>query len=551
MSVNIPYSVAVNAKEFLAGMVAEQASRSKDQAKAAKDISSFIGAVDKDLREAYDKYIPNVHVVSVENFANIVANRISLNPERFFDEGSDTSIAIEFSNRESKEYKGLHAVIKNSIKAYHDELLSKQGGMTNPVAELNKLSSNLFKRTRKLENAVSARVLGVEFSSRINAIFGNKAVLAAIDPRLGSSDTTFVFFSSSFNSITSSMRDRVYKEIQTYLRDVFGPDALSTMRIGNVVNTGHAAVISDVDSFVNTPAFAAVMYGVGSGKSSRYKSSDISKAAEVFKEESRILDNKITVDKEFTSSSSGYGVLLALGVTFTNIEDADLNSFRGYTYEKSAVSRFDIAKPAAPSRSTLLAIQRTLMRVVFRNNPALAKSSRNMVDFVKDAVFGEIVGKRTHSEKTTKTVRETKTVKKQVRNSTNSAIPAPSPNVVQKKIPLEAREPSTTSLTKLQTLINYHLHDVISANMGDGSATDVLNFRTGRFATSVQVEYLTQGRSGMITAFYSYMKYPYATFSAGGRQQNPRSRDPKLLIAKSIREIASQHVSNQLRSVNI
>jgi len=53
----------------------------------------------------------------------------------------------------------------------------------------------------------------------------------------------------------------------------------------------------------------------------------------------------------------------------------------------------------------------------------------------------------------------------------------------------------------------------------------------------------------MITAFYSYMKNPYATFSAGGRQELPKSRDPKLLISKSIREIVGQQVANRLRAV--
>ena len=85
--------------------------------------------------------------------------------------------------------------------------------------------------------------------------------------------------------------------------------------------------------------------------------------------------------------------------------------------------------------------------------------------------------------------------------------------------------------------------------MGEGSRRDILNYRTGRFASSVKVESLSQSREGMITAFYSYMKNPYATFSQGGRQQNPRSRDPKLLIGASIREIAAEQVTNRLRAV--
>jgi len=111
--------------------------------------------------------------------------------------------------------------------------------------------------------------------------------------------------------------------------------------------------------------------------------------------------------------------------------------------------------------------------------------------------------------------------------------------------------PKTTNLISLQNLINSQLQDVISANMGDGDARNVLNYRTGRLAASAKVEKLSESRTGMITAFYSYMKNPYATFSDGGRQQNPRSRDPKLLIAKSIREIAAEYAVNKLRAVNV
>jgi hypothetical protein len=45
------------------------------------------------------------------------------------------------------------------------------------------------------------------------------------------------------------------------------------------------------------------------------------------------------------------------------------------------------------------------------------------------------------------------------------------------------------------------------------------------------------------------MKNPYATFSAGGKQSKPVSRDPKILISASIREIAQTIVSNKLRAV--
>jgi hypothetical protein len=115
----------------------------------------------------------------------------------------------------------------------------------------------------------------------------------------------------------------------------------------------------------------------------------------------------------------------------------------------------------------------------------------------------------------------------------------------------QEQAPSTLNLINLQNLINQQLQDVVSANMGDGKQRNVLNYRTGRLASSAKVEYMSQSRQGMITAFYSYMKNPYATFSQGGRQSNPASRDPKLLISRSIREIAQTQVTNALRAVNI
>jgi hypothetical protein len=116
---------------------------------------------------------------------------------------------------------------------------------------------------------------------------------------------------------------------------------------------------------------------------------------------------------------------------------------------------------------------------------------------------------------------------------------------------LKLRAAEDVSLVNLQQLLDQQLQAAVKLNMGDGTARNILNYRTGRFASSVKVERLTQSREGMITAFYTYMKNPYATFSQGGRQELPRSRDPKLLIAQSIRDVARQVVINRLRAVNI
>lgn len=107
------------------------------------------------------------------------------------------------------------------------------------------------------------------------------------------------------------------------------------------------------------------------------------------------------------------------------------------------------------------------------------------------------------------------------------------------------------SLISLQNLLNDGLKEKIKENMGDGSSESILNFRTGRLASSFKVTAISQERSGAITAFFTYMKYPYITFGPGGAQQYPRSRDPRILGDKSIRELAVNKISARLRTVLI
>lgn len=121
--------------------------------------------------------------------------------------------------------------------------------------------------------------------------------------------------------------------------------------------------------------------------------------------------------------------------------------------------------------------------------------------------------------------------------------------IAKKAKPLRLLSGRFTSPASLQVLINATLADRIKANMGAGDRKDILNLRTGRFAESVEVKRVTASREGMITAFYTYMKNPYATFSAGGRQQYPKSRDPKLLISRTIREIVTEKMDARLRAV--
>lgn len=106
-------------------------------------------------------------------------------------------------------------------------------------------------------------------------------------------------------------------------------------------------------------------------------------------------------------------------------------------------------------------------------------------------------------------------------------------------------------MSSLIPILNRLLPPQVKSNMGTGNRKDVLNYRTGRFANSTKIVNITRSREGMTTAFYTYMKNPYATFARGGAQEIPYSRDPKLLISKSVREIMSEFVEGNLRVVLI
>jgi len=114
---------------------------------------------------------------------------------------------------------------------------------------------------------------------------------------------------------------------------------------------------------------------------------------------------------------------------------------------------------------------------------------------------------------------------------------------------LRTNQGKFTSLASLQTMLNLALAQQIQKNMGTGTSKNVLNYRTGRLAESAQVTSMSQSREGMITAYYTYMRNPYATFSEGGAQSSPRSRDPKTLISRSIREVLATQVNNRMRAV--
>lgn len=94
-----------------------------------------------------------------------------------------------------------------------------------------------------------------------------------------------------------------------------------------------------------------------------------------------------------------------------------------------------------------------------------------------------------------------------------------------------------SSPLKLIALINQKLPRTVAKNMGDPA----LNYRTGRFASSTRVTDVVNTQKGYPSIGYTYQKDPYSVFeSTSGSRFSSVDRDPRILIDRSIREIAAE-----------
>ena len=194
-----------------------------------------------------------------------------------------------------------------------------------------------------------------------------------------------------------------------------------------------------------------------------------------------------------------------------------------------------------------LAVRSYLTSDKFHQKILKKKGSNSILEDITEGLAAALSGNSKRVPGSTHTAKPTK-------KSSTPLLPNKAP-VFSKIPPIRNLQGKFYSLNSLQVLLDRHLQDVISANMGDqgypGGQRKILNYRTGRFAASARVERLTQSREGLITAFYSYMKNPYQVFEPGHKMGSPLTRDPKLLISKSIREVAATVVGNRMRAVSI
>ena len=96
----------------------------------------------------------------------------------------------------------------------------------------------------------------------------------------------------------------------------------------------------------------------------------------------------------------------------------------------------------------------------------------------------------------------------------------------------------------LEALLNDLLPKVVASKM----TSPALNYRTGRFASSVRAEDVMVGPRGGVAVNYTYMRDPYETFEPGNAQGSVQ-RDPRKIIGESVRQVAQSIIGDRFLRV--
>ncbi len=101
----------------------------------------------------------------------------------------------------------------------------------------------------------------------------------------------------------------------------------------------------------------------------------------------------------------------------------------------------------------------------------------------------------------------------------------------------------------ITNMLNQRLSRQVEENMGEPGLVN----RTGRLARSVRViKFLRgRGRGNLPTIQYTYEADPYSVFEMGGRGDKrwaTGERDPRVLIDKSVREVAAELMMSRFKT---
>lgn len=441
----------------------------------------------------------------------------------------------------SAAYANVDASIgpDQELQKYKDKALGKIQTATNNLGQ-----------TIRAESANIKQLIDSKLPARLSAA-ETESILQGFDK-----DTQILFLGRTYISAVTEIVNTQFKPIYEEFFRSIGLEPATAFTPGVFTAAGHSAVVAPANGGnrvvgINTPLTNQVDFAT-----STLSLPDI--PSKIFAEQTGHINSKFTFKAEFAEDAK---ILLDLGFQFLVSMNYRANAILG-TAEKNTMDRLV---------KDLVGIEKDALIVRFAKAVGSPETVKALVEktkvnptikqFITTAILSSLTGKPVKQVGRSGTVKGQTTPFVQASNKKNivnslsksksKALPPPKVRKSRAARAGTVKSVSLVNLASLLVLINNGLTQAIKRNMGDGSRRDVLNLRSGRFAESAKVETISESRQGMITAFYSYMKNPYATFSDGGRQQFPKSRNPKLLISKSIRELVSQQVSNRLRAVSL
>lgn len=474
------------------------------------EVQKFISKKGNDFRGYIDTVLPFSLYLDIGNIRNEV-----LKPSSKFivDLASVTKIP---ANDLIKELDNTYIRVINHYQKIFPSITSKElqeklSNLSQVVASNANIRESLqknFKNTFYIEN----------ISKQNKSVFLIFPRFRTISDRFGK-DFKELFDYTKFSDTINDSGDSPRSLIKAFLSSNFGV----LQNIGHVEVDIISSNSKEIKRGLTSPRLLQALLEVP-------RTSNTSNLVKKFSKETGQADTRIVVRKKFDGTKLVLEMLVEAGFMIGSLESQDTN------LEKAKKER-------------AFSIGANLTRRMVENPQLLPSlvTSKSIIEYLTESLSNTLIGKKTSTYTSSTTIKKTTKVS-YVRPSIS--IKAPSSNSSKVVLPKE-KQVTTYNLSSLQMLINKHLQNVISANMGNGNDRRILNYRTGRLAASAKVERLSESREGMITAFYTYMKNPYATFSEGGIQQYPKTRDPKLLIGNAIKEIAATQVGARLRAVVI
>lgn len=504
----------------------------------------------KRLRELIDANTPTFYVLDFNIVNNEVAKAFSLdlfsgNEDYIKGQGLTASSLLEELNSKLKTYfikvpsgksgftskRPTPLKVKSFIPVYNNIKLDYD----NAVNLLSK--RNTYTGFRNITNKLAAN---------IRTKLKSESVFIADDGELmvkNLNNNSLLIIGPTFNSVREKVNEILNYCVSLIVYEKFDVETKKFssakdqgFQIGNIINIGHtAAAVGKEIIGANVPQIQEKQFVLG----------DTNEAIALEEAISTIyLENKLEIEFNQNYKANAQN-LLDMNFSFTVTMPRDFNTNTLRVKEVAAVKAF-IKDKILPT------VAEQAKKKFFGGMVTDASASPTLPEFISGSIAAMIEGKKPKTViKKNKASTTSRTIKMPVINK-NMKLPSikgktKSGASIAVKVPKTQK--TSNSLGALEVLLRNRLYEQIVKNMGTGHSYNVLNFRSGRLARSANIEKVTQSREGMISVFYSYMRNPYGTFSEGGRQQYPRTRDPKTLISKSIREIGASIAYNRMRAV--